>query len=494
MSLRLTSTIALVALATVGCLPLPDVSVPMLLQPPSYQVDPGTVRRELRWIDTPAAPDTPAWLDRTGIRRSYLPHTPARLVVVAMPGLFGGAATFDVWARQLVASQPGLEVWAVDRRSNALEDRSGVRLALELDDPGVARAYYAPGGGFEPLDPASVPFMADWGLAVHLRDLHAVVLEALEVGERVVLAGHSLGAGVVSVYPAFRVPRALGGGIGADYVDGLVLLDGSVGRTGALGRADDRIGAFGVTLVPNLEDLRSGRVAPFLRTGLGLGPEIFVRNTVAFTAARLRPDELAPDTRFPITNRALAGVRIDDDYALTPIFSASVGEAVGARFSGNLTAFVLTGVDGMRSRSVVGVAPGVDRVTWSAGEPAREVSDLDAAMLAWTDPDMDAAEWYFPLRLAVDLAQLDPRLDDTPGFVAMDRLDIPALAIGAGRGIVTSPSGFQTYVNTRPGAPVAVVVLPGLTHDDVLQARANPGVPVVLRWLRSEGWLPPRAR
>ena len=494
MTVRRTLLALALLVTAVGCLPLPDVSVPLLLQAPSYQVDPSEVRLQMRWITTPAAPDTPEWLDRTGIRRSYHPGTPARLVVVAMPGLFGGAAGFDVWARQLVASQPGIEVWAVDRRSNALEDRLGVRLALQHDDPERARSYYAPDGAFDVLDPTTVPFMAEWGLSVHLRDLHAVVLEARAAAEHVVLVGHSLGAGMISVYPAFRVPLELGGGIGEDYVDGLVLLDGSVGRTGVLGRADDRIGAFGVTLVPSLDDLRSGRIAPFLRTGLGLGPEIFVRNTVVFTAARLRPDELAPDTRYPVTNRALAGIRIDDDYALTPIFSASVGEAVGARFSGNLTAFVLTGFDGARSRSVVGVADGVDHVSWSAGDPTREVSDLDDVIRAWTDPIMDASEWYFPLRLAVDLAQLDTRLSASPGFVPMDRLDIPALAIGAGRGIVNAPSGFQAYVNTRPGAPVAVTVLPGLTHVDVLQARANPGVPVLLRWLRSEGWLPPRPR
>lgn len=494
MSIRTRLALALTALVAAGCLPLPDVPVPLLLQPPTYLVDPAAVEREMRWIDTPAAPATPAWLDRTGIRRSHLPGTPARVVVVAMPGLFGGAAGFDTWARQLVASQPGVEVWAVDRRANALEDRHGVRLALASGDPEVARAYYAPGGGFRPIDPDAVPFMADWGLDVHLRDLHAVVLEARAVAPIVVLAGHSLGAGLISVYPAFRVPPQLGGGIGEDYVDGLILIDGSVGRTGVLGRADERVGAFGVTLVPSLDDLSSGRVAPFLRSALGVGPEIFVRDAVIFTAARLRPDELAPDRPFPITNRALAGLRIDDDYALTPIFSASVGEAVGARFSGNVIAFVLTGADGARSRSVVGVAPDAAFVDWSAGDPSREVSDLDELVLGWSDPDMDAAEWYFPLRLAVDLALLDPRLEATPGFVPMDRLDLPALAIGAGRGIVSAPSGFQAYVNTRPGAPVAVAVLPGLTHVDVLQARANPGVPVVLRWLRSEGWLPPRQR
>ncbi len=496
MTMRRVLPVLLAATVMVGCLPVPDVQVPLLVQAPEFRADPASVAVETRWIATPPAPETPSWLNGTGIRRTFLVDEPTRLVVVAMPGLFAGAGTFDTWARQLVASEPGLEVWAVDRRANALEDREGIRRAIEADDPEVAARYYAPGGPYVPLEPAWVPYLAHWGLAVHLRDLHQVVLEARAKAEVVLLAGHSLGAGIVSVYPAVRIAPEHGGGIGEDYVDGLILLDGSVGRTGALGRADERVSVFGITLVPDVEALVSGRAAPFQRGGLGFGERHVVRTAVAAVYARLRPDELAPpgSARFPVTNRALMGIRSDDDYALTPIFSASVGEAVGARFGGNVTAFVLTGRDAARSRTVAGVAPGATHVDWSAGDPTREVSDLGDLVAQWTDPVTDPAEWYFPLRLAVDVAQLDPRLSATPGFVPMDRVDLPALAIGAGRGLITSPAGFQAYVNTRPGAPVAATVVPGLTHQDVLLARANPTIPIVLRWLRSEGWIAPRPR
>lgn len=489
---------ALVALvpALVACLPIPDVEVPLLVLPPDHRVPLEHVVVETTWLPAPAAPDTPSELDRVGVRRTFLPNAPTRVAVIAVPGLFAGAASFDVWARQLVASEPGVEVWAVDRRANLLEDREGIRRALAADDPEVARAYYARGGEFEPLDPATVPFMASWGLEVHLRDLHMVVLAARAVADVVVLAGHSLGAGMVSVYPAARVPVELGGGIGEDYVDGLLLLDGSVGRTGAFGWVDQRVGAFGVTLVPTVSELESGRVAPFLRSRLGFGPDQYLDHVVAAVYAALRPDELAPSdlSRYPVTNRARAGILADDDYAFTPIFSASVGEAVGARFAGNLTAFVLTGADGARSRTVVGVADGAEYVDWSEGDPTREVTDLDDVIAGFLDAESDVREWYFPLRLGVDLASLDPRLEAERGFVPMERIELPALAIGAGRGLITSPAGFQSYVNTRPGAPIAVTVVPGLTHYDIVTARANPTVPIVLRWLRSEGWLPPRPR
>ncbi len=474
-----------------ACLPIPDVHVPLVVRPPDYLVDPASVLVETVWFDTPAAPETPAALNRTGVRRSFLADVEADAVIVAMPGLFGGATTFDVWARQLVASRPGLEVWAIDRRANALEDREGIRLAMEAGDPEIASVYYGRGGDFVPVDPAEVEFMAQWGLTVHLHDLHAVVLRARAAGAAVVLAGHSLGAGMVSVYPALRLPPELGGGIGEDYVEGLILFDGSIGRTGAFGRDDRRVGGLGLTVVPTIADLESGRVAPFMRMWFGYGPERFIRDAVAAVHAQLRPDELAPPgaAAYPVTNRALFGIRTDDDYAATPIFSASVGHAVGARFGGNLTAFLLTGSDGARSRTVAGLAEGAERITWSAGDPSRDVTDLDAVIATWTDPDADRAEWYFPLRLVVELLHLDPRLEGAPGFVPMQRLDVPALAIGASRGLVTSPAGFESYINTRPGTPISVTVIPGFTHTDIVTARANPTVPIVLRWLRSEGVL-----
>ena len=46
----------------------------------------------------------------------------AKRVLVLMPGYYGGAGDFALDARELVKRVPGLAVWAVDRRSEALED------------------------------------------------------------------------------------------------------------------------------------------------------------------------------------------------------------------------------------------------------------------------------------------------------------------------------------------------------------------------------------
>lgn len=473
-----------------GCLPVPDVRVALDLIPPVYRVDPASVQVETTWWPAPAAPYSPPEYDQTGVRRTFLGDAPPRVIVVAVPGLLGGAASFDPWARGLVAAQEGLEVWAVDRRANQFEDRTGIARALDAGDPSIALQYYFGGPGGPPeyagVAQADVAFMAHWGLIVHLRDLHAVVERARATGASVVLAGHSLGAGIASLYAAYRVPLEDGGGIGQDYVEALILLDGTVARTGAFGRADRGFGLLGFTIVPTVEDLLSGRSAPYLT--LAYGPQHFVRHAVIAVHAHLDPDGTAPASlsRYPISNRALLGVISDDEYALAPAFGVSVGHAVDAAFSGNVTAFLLMGSQGVNSRTVIGVAPGAERVDWSAGDPAREVSDLAALAAARADPDADVSEWYFPLRLLLDVAAIEPRHEGLLAFVPSTEVGLPTLAIGADRGLVQSPAGFQSYANTRPGAPIAVVVMPGFTHSDLLLARDNPVIPITLRWLRSE--------
>ena len=49
----------------------------------------------------------------------------ARTVLVLVPGTNGGRGDFTLTARELVKDVPGLQVWAVDRRSQRLEDTKG---------------------------------------------------------------------------------------------------------------------------------------------------------------------------------------------------------------------------------------------------------------------------------------------------------------------------------------------------------------------------------
>ena len=79
----------------------------------------------IRGYDDPA---TPARYDRVRVLK-FGPTNPRR-VLVLVPGTSGGAGAFTLVARELVRRVPRLAVWAVDRRSNALEDTSRFRAAV----------------------------------------------------------------------------------------------------------------------------------------------------------------------------------------------------------------------------------------------------------------------------------------------------------------------------------------------------------------------------
>jgi pimeloyl-ACP methyl ester carboxylesterase len=485
-ALRMALPLFGLALLAGGCLPIPNLQVDLNVAPPSYRAPLDQVRVDYRI--RPGYPErhTPVEFNRTAYLRYRLDPEP-EIIVLLMPGIFGGAASFDALARQLVASTPGLEVWALDRRANLLEDRSAIRRSLAENDPEIAYDYYlrrwGKEEGFSPLGYEDVPFLRYWGLEVHLRDLHGVVLDARARAPRLILAGHSLGAALVSLYAAFEVHPAGERRYGYQYLDGLVLLDGALGRTGGFAREDIGFAVGPLRLAPSVAELERGNGPPFSTTVIG--PRYQIEREVAAVLAKLEPEGAAPAglAGLPMTNRALVGVRNDDEYGSVPIFSASLGHAVGAEFNGNLGAVILGGLEGLRSRSVVGVAPGHERVTWAPGDPERERTDLGSYVRAWTLPETNFAEWYFPLRLALDMTLLDPALEQAPGFLPNRLVTVPTLALGAGRGLVSSPTGMRTYANIRYGSPITAHVLPGLTHIDIISARANPVVPILQRWV-----------
>jgi pimeloyl-ACP methyl ester carboxylesterase len=122
---------------------------------------------------------------------------------------------------------PNLAVWTLDRRGNSLEDVS----IMALGDPDLSLAYYgAPCSsgldfcsGFTPWTGDSAPFVREWGAAVQLEDLRRVVLAARQRGRRgVILGGHSMGAVTVPTYAAWDFDGSPG------YLDleAMVLIDG----------------------------------------------------------------------------------------------------------------------------------------------------------------------------------------------------------------------------------------------------------------------------
>jgi pimeloyl-ACP methyl ester carboxylesterase len=211
-----------------------------------------------------------------------------RAILVLIPGFLGGATTFDPLARDLVEAFRGrLEVWAVDRRPNQLEDRLGSlhahRGAREPEcrtsppAPGCAlfegAQFYFPDFDARPfgdfpgprdldldldgtLDPRlplvdrfgalrgpvlfgqdDVRFLAHWGLDTYFRDWKRLLASARRTvgpGGVVLLGGHSQGTTWATLFAAYDFdPDPARVDAGYEHVDGLVLLEGGGAGPGA---------------------------------------------------------------------------------------------------------------------------------------------------------------------------------------------------------------------------------------------------------------------
>lgn len=164
----------------------------------------------------------PALYDQVWIRK-YGP-VDAGHVLVLIAGSPSGQGNFDALATELVARVPGLQVWSYDRRENALEDVTG----FLPGDPDVALGYYflgepVTGRTFARVAPEDAPFVREWGLALQLGDLRQVVLAARDGGKRgVILGGHSMGAITTPVYAAWDFD----GEPGYRDLEAMVMIDG----------------------------------------------------------------------------------------------------------------------------------------------------------------------------------------------------------------------------------------------------------------------------
>ena len=87
-----------------------------------------------------AHPEACDWVSYLRFRNAGGPRSPsdADAVITAMPGFLSGAGPFDQLARNFVrtmdARGKNVEFWALDRRSNCLEDHRGLRAAARARD------------------------------------------------------------------------------------------------------------------------------------------------------------------------------------------------------------------------------------------------------------------------------------------------------------------------------------------------------------------------
>jgi pimeloyl-ACP methyl ester carboxylesterase len=198
-------------------------------------------------------------------RFSRLRTTPEAILVL-IPGFEGGAGGFKILAENLLQRMQNdygrvIEVWGYDRRTNQLEDTTGLDIAEIYDDPQIGLDWLFGSELGLTLSPAlkptpkrravfynpqeDVPFLANWTNLVFSRDIDAVVdaARARASKHNVFLGGHSAGTWFTARYAAtdFDLTGAGPAKPGYAKLRGLVLLDGGGGSTGGAPLTDDTL-------------------------------------------------------------------------------------------------------------------------------------------------------------------------------------------------------------------------------------------------------------
>ena len=158
----------------------------------------------------------------------------ARHVLVLMPGTQGGAGDFTLTARYLERAVDDLQVWAIDRRSQALEDTTVFAQALDAARSASSRCSTTTSAGSQRRPPpttssSSTPTQSRVRARVGDEGRRSTTparssAAARHGGRSVILGGHSLGASLTAAYAAWDFH----GRPGYKDVDGLVLIDGGL--------------------------------------------------------------------------------------------------------------------------------------------------------------------------------------------------------------------------------------------------------------------------
>ncbi|MET7774159.1 hypothetical protein [Nocardia sp. NPDC005366] len=491
----------------------------------------------------PAACDTLSylrWRSADGPRSS----ADADRVLVAQPGIFEGAGAFDSVARNTVARAAELgrhiEFWALDRRSNCLEDHTGVRAALQTGSFDTATNYYfhgaeADGGRFAGFaEGDATAWLRDQGLAQMLRDEYDVLrIEFPDQAVRkrkVLCGGHSLGGFLTGYFAEwdFDGDPATTDDAGYNQCSGYFALDTTI--KAGLGLRGLDIPELPASAAGSVEDvsLRLDTALPVLRLPAVINPETTNLLALAGLAARLSPDGVndlvqrlpdnlnitgtlrtllsqdavmfatgKPDVRqLNATNEAVLGAILDDNSQPLGFLQTSVG-FVGGGPVGPKTFPVPDSI--ARSPLALGMfgdAPKVSPTTYDPSTVYRWVDYDDTA--GSTAPD--ARLYTSPGSEVTSIGELarslsEPPLDFTewyfPSRLALDLQQNSAPSFAHNH---LHPDG----VNRNPiltfrgsgGIPVAdsgnprdeVIQLPGYNHLDVLTAaaRQNNGQPEVV--------------
>lgn len=305
--------------------------------------------------------------------------TDADRILVAQPGIFEGAGAFESVARNTVraAARQGshIEFWALDRRSNCLEDHTGTLAALRTGSLDTATDYYfhdaeIDGRRFAGFaSGADVEWLSHVGLEQTLRDQYDLLRHEIpDAGVRrskVLCGGHSLGGFITGYFAEwdFDGDPSTTEDAGYNQCGGYFALD-TVIHAGSPSPVGGTLPDLPAVISAPL-DAFAGSVStalPTLSLPAVINPE--TTNLLALTglAARLDPDGIngivprmpdnpnidwtlrallaedygmfaagAPDVRtLNATNEAVLGAILDDNSQPFGFLQASVGFITGA--------------------------------------------------------------------------------------------------------------------------------------------------------------------
>jgi hypothetical protein len=467
----------------------------------------------------PAACD---WVTYLRFRHAKGPAdaTKADSVAVMMPGFLGGAAYFDQVARNAVrdAGAKGryVEFWALDRRSNCLEDHAGVQAAAGRGDPQVAFDYYWGGkavngkrfAGFP--NPTSVPFLKTFGLERTVRDWYAVIRAGFPDpavrARKVICGGHSLGGPITTAFAGwdFDGNPATTADAGYRQCAGFAGMDTrfSLGLPGGGGGLDITRAFFGLSAVSGAPYMNATpltpetfQVPPIFGVGAYYNPSgtnalgglphtvnldlaqvlLFSRDVVnAVTGPGIR--------QFRLSNEVALGGIFDDNSAPLSFLRASVGFFRGGKIVDKNFPFPGDGTYALPGDTSTPLYEweNYDDVGASGHPLARneeggfytsresEVSDIHELARTMFQAPADFIEQYFPSALTEDVSAAGAGEIDDLRYNGTSQK--PALLILAGDSQDNSaPDTGPPIVGAPPNAqPLSRrVTLPGYNHNDV---------------------------
>jgi hypothetical protein len=256
-------------------------------------------------------PEACDWLSYLRFRHKDGPAESARAdkILIAQPGILEGAGAFDSVARNTVAAAAKngkhIEFWALDRRSNCLEDGTGIQAGLKAGDAHLAVDYYyrqkqvdgRKFAGYQTND--QVKWLQNVGLEQTVRDQYDLMVRELPDRaarkQKVLCGGHSLG-GVLTAYFAewdFDGDHSTTDDAGYNQCSGYFALDtriepGLPGFGGGLPEDWVPLVKFGAAAVQ--AGLDTGVVPRALSAPAVINTETMNLLGIAGLAARLAPD------------------------------------------------------------------------------------------------------------------------------------------------------------------------------------------------------------